>query len=93
MSAFHQVCLLWLAGTSVLAFVVFGYDKFRAGGSGEGRISEFHLAFLGAIGGWPGGLLAMLLFRHKTAKVSFRVKYAIAFLVWVALLYGIAVWH
>ena len=76
----------WLGLTSLTAFTLFGWDKFRAGRSGQ-RISEFSLAVWGAIGGWPGGLLGMLLFRHKTAKLTFMLKYAIAFAIWGGLLY------
>ena len=87
MSPFHQLLLVWLALTSVMAFILFGYDKLKAARSGEGRVSEFHLALVGAVGGWPGGLLGMLVFRHKTAKLSFQLKYGVAFLVWVGLIF------
>jgi len=33
---------------------------------------------LGTLGGWPGGLLGMNVFRHKTAKLTFKLKYALA---------------
>ena len=88
MVAAHQVLCAWLVLTSLATFILFGYDKFRAGRSGTGRVSEFHLVLLGALGGWLGGLLAMLLFRHKTAKLSFQLKYAAALLVWAALIYA-----
>ncbi len=67
-------------------------DKFRSGGSGGNRISEFNRAAIGALGGWPGGLLAMLPFRHKTAKLSFKLKYGIAFVIWAGLIYAAFVW-
>jgi len=41
-------------------------------------VSEFSLVLLGALGGWPGGLLGMIVFRHKTAKLTFKLKYALA---------------
>ena len=69
-----------------MAFILFGYDKLRAARCGKGRVSEFHLALVGAVGGWPGGLLGMLVFRHKTAKLSFQLKYGVAFLVWAGLI-------
>jgi len=47
---------------------------------------------IGAVGGWPGGLLAMLLFKHKTAKLSFKLKYGIAFVIWAGLVYTAFVW-
>ncbi len=87
------VLLLWLVLANALAFLLFAWDKFRSGGSGRNRISEFKLALIGTIGGWPGGLLAMLLFRHKTAKLSFKIKYALAFVVWAGLIYAILVWR
>ena len=78
----------WLVLTNVVAFLLFAWDKFKSGGPGGNRISEFNLAAIGAVGGWPGGLLAMLLFRHKTAKLSFKLKYGLAFVVWAGLIYA-----
>ena len=66
--------LAWLCCSSVLAFALFGIDKFMAGREGGRRVSEFQLALIGALGGWFGGLLGMLVFRHKTAKLSFKVS-------------------
>jgi uncharacterized membrane protein YsdA (DUF1294 family) len=82
--------LAWIGAASAFAFLLFGWDKWRAGRPGRSRVSEFHLALAGAIGGWPGGLLGMLLFRHKTAKLSFQLKYALSLLAWLA---GIAAWY
>ncbi len=92
LSSATNLMLLWLALTSAVAFLLFAWDKIKAGGSGRDRISEFKLVLIGAIGGWLGGLLAMLLFRHKTAKTSFQLKYAAAFLVWAGLIATVFVW-
>ena len=86
MSPFHQALFGWLALTNVIAFILFGCDKFRAEQTGQGRVSEFHLVLVGALGGWPGGLLGMLVFHHKSAKLSFQLKYGVAFLVWAGLI-------
>lgn len=83
-----NLLLFWLALTNVVSFLLFAWDKFRSDGSGGNRISEFNLVAMGAVGGWLGGLLAMLLFRHKTAKLSFKLKYALAFVVWAGLVYA-----
>ena len=83
--------LVWFAGTSVLAFLFFGYDKFRSQQAGR-RVSEFQLIAVAALGGWLGGLAGMLMFRHKTAKASFKFKYAIAFLIWAGLM-GLSIWR
>jgi uncharacterized membrane protein YsdA (DUF1294 family) len=76
----------WLTATSALAFLLFGYDKWRAGGQG-GRVAESTLCLVSAIGGWPGGLLGILIFRHKSSKKQFQVKFTMALLVWAALLW------
>jgi uncharacterized membrane protein YsdA (DUF1294 family) len=84
----HQLFWGWLCVSSLIAFLLFGYDKLRASRFPERRVSEFHLLLIGAVGGWPGGLLGMLLFRHKTAKLSFKFKYAFSFVVWACLLWA-----
>jgi uncharacterized membrane protein YsdA (DUF1294 family) len=80
----------WLAATSLAAFLLFGYDKWQAGRKG-GRVAESTLWLTSAVGGWPGGLLGILIFHHKSAKASFQIKFAFALIVWVALLW--AVWR
>lgn len=74
-----QVLLAWLGVLSVATFLMFGYDKWRAGRAGE-RVSEARLIWLSALGGWLGGLLGMIIFRHKTSKWSFKLKFAMALL-------------
>lgn len=81
---------VWLGATNALAFGLAGYDKWQAGRGGA-RVSEAALCLVAAIGGWPGGLLGLWLFRHKTRKRSFQFKFAVAFAVWVAL--GWALWR
>jgi len=78
---------IWFAAFSTVTFLIFGFDKWRASQSG-GRVPESFLTMLGALGGWPGGLLGMIVFRHKTAKWTFKFKYALALIpfaveVWV----------
>ncbi|MBK8001444.1 MAG: DUF1294 domain-containing protein [Verrucomicrobia bacterium] len=87
MNTFDQFLIAWFGFTSLMAFVLFGYDKLKAGGSSD-RVPERHLIVVSAMGGWLGGLLAMLFFRHKTVKVSFQLKFAVAFFVWAFLVYG-----
>jgi uncharacterized membrane protein YsdA (DUF1294 family) len=84
----EKLSLAWLCCSSVLAFALFGIDKSLAGRGGGRRISEFQLVLIGALGGWFGGLLGMLVFRHKTAKLSFKIKYTAALVVFAALVYG-----
>ncbi|QGW66090.1 DUF1294 domain-containing protein [Lysobacter soli] len=68
------VALSWLAAwlaLNVATVLVFAYDKAIAGGTRR-RVPERTLLTLALLGGSPGALLAMALFRHKTAKAAFR---------------------
>jgi uncharacterized membrane protein YsdA (DUF1294 family) len=82
----------WVGASSLVAFLLFGYDKWRASRGSQSRVSEFCLVTTSALGGWPGGLLGMLLFRHKTGKLTFKLKFAVGFVVWVGLLYAASIW-
>ncbi len=59
------VYLIYIALISLAAFIAYGADKRRSVKS-EWRISEKALLLLSLLGGAPGGLLGMKLFRHKT---------------------------
>jgi len=61
----------WWLALNVATMLVYGYDKAIAGGPRR-RIPERTLLALALLGGSPGALLAMGLFRHKTAKAGFR---------------------
>ncbi len=68
---------LYFAATvlvSIAAFVAYGLDKHYAQAN-KWRISEKTLQWLAALGGWPGGLVAQQVFRHKTQKLRFRVVF------------------
>ena len=64
--------LIWLGTVSVLTALLFGLDKLKAKRHLR-RIPEAGLLFAALLGGAAGGLLGMLLFRHKTRKPLFRV--------------------
>jgi uncharacterized membrane protein YsdA (DUF1294 family) len=74
---------IWFAAFSVVTFLAFGFDKWRASRSGS-RVPELSLVMLGALGGWLGGLIGMVVFRHKTAKWTFKFKYALALIPFAA---------
>jgi len=71
---------------------MFGFDKWRAQCSGS-RVSEFFLVMLAALSGWPGGLLGMIVFRHKTSKWTFKFKYALALIPFVAEIWAWLHWR
>jgi uncharacterized membrane protein YsdA (DUF1294 family) len=56
------------------AFLVAGYDKYLALNN-KFRITEKMLFAIAFCGGSIGLLLAMLIFRHKTSKTSFILKF------------------
>ena len=79
---------LTLAIVSLIALLFYGYDKKRAK-KGKGRIPEFCLLTLAAIGGGVGAFLGMQIFRHKTnirRKAHFVIGVPICALSQIALL-------
>ena len=56
----------------VLSLLLMGRDK-AAAQRGTRRTPETTLLALAVIGGSVGGLLGMVLFRHKTRKIAFRI--------------------
>ena len=75
--------LIAVAVVNVVTFFAFALDKWKAR-KGRWRISEAMLIGLSWATGFVGGWLAMRTFRHKTIKVSFRVK------MWLATVFNLA---
>lgn len=75
MTLIDTIALAWLAVINAVTLLAFGADKWRARRAGR-RVPEFTLLTLSALGGWPGGLLGMIAFRHKTAKWTFQLGFA-----------------
>jgi uncharacterized membrane protein YsdA (DUF1294 family) len=82
----------WFIVLNGATFVAFGYDKWCAVRSGS-RLPESALVLLGALGGWPGGLLGMKIFRHKTVKRGFKFKYGFALIPFAAEIWAWLHWH
>lgn len=62
---------------SIVTAILFVIDKNLAIHNSR-RISEKNLLLTSLFCGWPGGLLAMKLVRHKTQKGSFQVMMGLA---------------
>ncbi len=77
----------YLAGVNAATFLGYGYDKL-ASRRGLFRVPERTLHLLAFAGGTPGAFLAQGVFRHKTAKGSFRT----AFWLLAAAQAAIAIW-
>ena len=71
---------------NLISFIAFAWDKQKAKNN-QRRISESTLFLLSAIGGSAGSILSMLIFRHKTAKTSFKLTMAAIVLVQILLIF------
>ncbi|MFV5701388.1 DUF1294 domain-containing protein [Flavobacterium sp. XS2P12] len=69
-----------------LTFLVTAYDKLLAI-KNKRRISERNLLLTTVIGGTIGSGLAMLVFRHKTSKMSFLWKFFLIGILQVFIVY------
>ncbi|MEO0483090.1 MAG: DUF1294 domain-containing protein [Planctomycetota bacterium] len=57
---------------SVVSFIAYGWDK-RAAIKGHRRTREKTLHLIDLAFGWPGGLAAQRLIRHKTRDTKFQI--------------------
>ncbi len=76
----------YLIFINVLTFVLFAADKFRAVCQGW-RIRESVLYGLSLTGGAFGGMMSMLLFRHKMKKALFKYGMPIAAAVYIIIIF------
>ncbi|MEM8670988.1 MAG: DUF1294 domain-containing protein [Planctomycetota bacterium] len=73
---------------SIVAFLLYGWDKRRARRDGD-RVPEKTLQLIALLGGWPGALLGQRFFRHKTQKTSFQIIFWLCVLLHIAIVGGI----
>jgi uncharacterized membrane protein YsdA (DUF1294 family) len=66
--------LLYLLLINLLTLFIGGYDKQRAKKNRQ-RISETRLLLLVFFGGFFGGVFGIVLFKHKSSKQSFLLKF------------------
>ena len=70
---------------SVVTFVVYWVDK-RAAARDRRRVPEARLHLMELLGGWPGALVAQILVRHKSRKLSFQIVF------WLIVILHAAAW-
>jgi uncharacterized membrane protein YsdA (DUF1294 family) len=80
-----DVVLSWLMAITLVTFLTYGYDKAIAG-SERTRVPEKVLLALALAGGTIGALVGMRIFRHKTAKGSFRAKFGLVIIAQILVL-------
>jgi uncharacterized membrane protein YsdA (DUF1294 family) len=82
----HRPLSFYLLVINVLTFCVFGLDKYLAIAQRR-RVPIVTLLGLSFLGGSVGGLLAMVLFRHKTKKPYFAIGVPLILLTQLLLLF------
>jgi len=66
-----DLLLYYFVGINVLAFILYGIDKWKAKRN-RWRISEATLLLLAVVGGSLGAMLGMRVWHHKTMHKKFR---------------------
>lgn len=85
----HGVSAALYGLASIVCFFAYAFDKASAV-RGTWRTSENTLHMLALACGWPGGLLAQQLLRHKSSKPDFRAVFWGTVVLNVA---GFVLWH
>ena len=70
---------------SVVTFVAYWVDK-RAAVRDRRRVPEARLHLMELLGGWPGALVAQILVRHKSRKLSYQIVF------WLIVILHAAAW-
>ena len=88
------ILAVWVLLMSIVTFFVFGWDKFKAKykekHESARRVPEKTLFLLAILGGSPGALLGMKVWRHKTLHKSFR--YGIPAILILQILIPLGLW-
>ena len=77
--------VFYLFVVNTMALILYGMDKYLSKRKGARRIPERTLLWLVRAGGGAGAGLGMLLFRHKTKHVQFKVLVPLWTAIWVVL--------
>ena len=79
--AFKYILIVYLILINLLGFSLYGLDKAKAKRKG-GRIPERTLLWVARLGGGAGCWLGMVLFRHKTKHIRFKILVPLWTIVW-----------
>ena len=79
--AFKYILIVYLILINLVGFFLYGLDKAKAKRKG-GRIPERTLLWVALIGGGAGCWLGMVLFRHKTKHIRFKILVPLWTIVW-----------
>ena len=90
MNDLGRFALIWLTVLSLLAFILFAQDKFKAR-HGRWRISEAALWAVAILGGGVGATVGMRLFHHKTKHKRFMIGIPVIIVLQLGAVF--AVWY
>jgi Predicted membrane protein len=71
---------------SIICFTAMGIDKLKAK-QNKRRIPEARLFLLAALGGGPGGILGIYVFRHKTLHKNFTIGFPLILVLQLAIIF------
>lgn len=81
-----KLVFYYLLLVNVLAFILYGVDKFKAKHH-RYRIPEMVLLNLSLFGGVYGAVMGMIIFHHKTSKLLFKIVNLLLFIIYTILIY------
>jgi uncharacterized membrane protein YsdA (DUF1294 family) len=81
----NKILLFYLFSINAMGLFLYGLDKVFSKRKGHRRIPERALLWIARMGGGVGCLLGMLLFRHKTKHIRFKVLVPLWTAIWIAL--------
>lgn len=82
----HPIWYSYLIIINVVTLLIFGFDKLFSI-TGNRRIREKVLLIMALVGGTPGTIIGMILFRHKISKDAFLVPLALIIILQVIVSY------
>ena len=85
MNTLHSCLAYYLLAINVVAFIVYGIDKYKAK-KAKWRISEATLLLLAILGGSIGAWMGMKVWHHKTMHKKFKYGIPAILLIQIALM-------
>jgi len=82
---------IYLIIINIFSFILYGLDKYKAIHN-MWRIPEIVLISISFIGGGIGSILGMIIFRHKTKKLSFKILNTLSLLIFIYIIKNMSSW-
>ena len=81
-----HILIVYLIIINVIAFIVYGIDKYKAKND-KWRIPEATLIGFAGFGGALGALVGMNIWHHKTRKPKFFILVPLFLVIWIVILF------